>query len=83
MLAKNKGCLCENLAVCWLQEQGYYVFKGSQTHCAIDLIAVDPKTLEHKFFDVKHIARRKDGSLIVFLLDIDQKNNGELLLIGS
>ena len=64
MLAKNKGCLCENLAVCWLQEQGYYVFKGSQTHCAIDLIAVDPKTLEHKFFDVKHIARRKDGSLI-------------------
>ena len=49
MIAKNKGCLCENLATVWLQEQGYYVFKGSQTHCAIDLIAVDPKTLEHKF----------------------------------
>ena len=64
MLTKNKGCLCENLAVCWLQEQGYYVFKGSQTQSPIDLIAVDPKTLEHKFFDVKHIGRRKDGSLI-------------------
>ncbi len=40
------------------------MFKGSQTHCAIDLIAVDLKTLEQNFFDVKHIGRSKDGSLI-------------------
>ena len=60
MIKKNKGCLCENLAVVWLQDQGYYVFKGCQTHCAIDLIAVDPKTLEHKFFDVKMLGKRKD-----------------------
>ena len=64
MIKKNKGCLCENLAVVWLQEQGYYVFKGSQTHCAIDLVAVDPTTLEHKFFDVKMLGKRKDGSII-------------------
>jgi|TARA_Y100000114_G_C11730530_1_gene313317 Holliday junction resolvase-like predicted endonuclease len=64
MIKKNKGCLCENLAIVWLQEQGYYVFKGSQTHCAIDLVAVDPTTLEHKFFDVKMLGKRKDGSII-------------------
>lgn len=64
MIQKNKGCLCENLAVVWLQEQGYYVYKGSQTHSPIDIIAVDPKTLESSYFDVKHVGRRKDGSLI-------------------
>ena len=64
MIKKNKGCLCENLAVVWLQDQGYYVFKGCQTHCAIDLIAVDPKTLEYKYFDVKMLGKRKDGSII-------------------
>ena len=25
MIKKNKGCLCENLAVVWLQEQGFDV----------------------------------------------------------
>ena len=64
MLAKNKGCLCENLAVCWLQEKGFYVFKGSQTQSPIDLIAVDPVTLKHSFFDVKMVGKRKDGSII-------------------
>ena len=46
MLQKNKGCLCENIAVCWLQENGYFVFKGCQTQSAIDLVAVHPTTLE-------------------------------------
>lgn len=64
MIKKNKGCLCENLAIVWLQEQGYYVYKGSQTQSPIDIIAIDPKTLESKFFDVKHVGRRKNGSII-------------------
>ena len=64
MIYKNKGCLCENLAVVWLQEQGYYVYKGSQTQSPIDIIAVDPKTLKSSYFDVKHVGRRKDGSII-------------------
>tara|TARA_Y100000592_G_C5367004_1_gene266560 strand:+ start:411 stop:707 length:297 start_codon:yes stop_codon:yes gene_type:complete len=64
MIKKNKGCLCENLAVVWLQEQGYYVYKGSQTQSPIDIIAINPKTLESKFFDVKHVGRRKNGSII-------------------
>jgi Holliday junction resolvase-like predicted endonuclease len=64
VIKKNKGCLCENLAVVWLQEKGYYVFKGSQTQSPIDIIAVDPKTLESSFYDVKHVGRRKDGSII-------------------
>jgi len=63
-LQKNKGCLCENIAVCWLQEQGYFVFKGCQTQSAIDLIAVQPVTLENQYFDVKMSGKRKDGSEI-------------------
>ena len=64
MLQKNKGCLCENIAVCWLQENGYFVFKGAQTQSAIDLIAVHPTTLECQYFDVKMSGKRKDGSEI-------------------
>tara|TARA_R100001510_G_C7464078_1_gene83320 strand:+ start:82 stop:378 length:297 start_codon:yes stop_codon:yes gene_type:complete len=64
VINKNKGCVCENLAVVWLQEKGYYVYKGSQTQSPIDLIAVDPKTLDTFYYDVKHIGRRKDGSII-------------------
>jgi Holliday junction resolvase-like predicted endonuclease len=63
-LQKNKCCLCENIAVCWLQEQGYFVFKGCQTQSAIDLIAVHPVTLENQYFDVKMSGKRKDGSEI-------------------
>ena len=63
-LQKNKGCLCENIAICWLQEQGYFVFKGCQTQSAIDLIAVHPVTLENQYFDVKMSGKRKDGSEI-------------------
>jgi len=62
LLNKNKGCYCENLAICWLQEQGYFVFKGVQTQSAVDMIAVDPKTLETILIDVKMVSRRKSGS---------------------
>ena len=64
MIKKNKGCICENFATVWLQEKGFYVFKGSQVQSPIDLISVDPKTLECAYYDVKHISRRKDGSII-------------------
>ena len=64
MIQKNKGCLCENLAIVWLQEQGFYVYKGSQTQSPIDIIAIDPKTLKSSYFDVKMVGKRKDGSII-------------------
>tara|TARA_R110000796_G_scaffold102880_1_gene211929 strand:- start:197 stop:493 length:297 start_codon:yes stop_codon:yes gene_type:complete len=73
MLQKNKGCLCENMAVCWLQEQGFFVFKGSQTQSPIDLIAVHPITLECQYFDVKMSGKRKDGSLISRVARIKDK----------
>ena len=73
MLQKNKGCLCENMAVCWLQEQGFFVFKGCQTQSAIDLIAVHPVTLECQYFDVKMSGKRKDGSLISRVARIKDK----------
>ena len=84
MISKNKGCLCENLAVVWLQEQGYYVYKGSQTQSPIDIIAIHPTTLEQQYFDVKHVGRRKNGSIIsrsprikdsrIQILSVDLKN---------
>lgn len=38
------------------------MFKGSQTQSAIDMVAVDPKTLETILIDVKMVSRRKSGS---------------------
>ena len=58
MIKKNIGCYCENIAICWLQKQGYFVYKGCQTQSAIDLVAVDPKTLETILIDVKKVSRR-------------------------
>ena len=59
-----KGCFAENLSVCYLQEMGYHVFKGNQTNSPVDLIALDPKTLEVRLFDIKTRNYRKDGSKI-------------------
>ena len=73
MIKKNIGCLCENIAICWLQEQGYFVYKGCQTQSAIDLVAVDPKTLETILIDVKKVARRKSGTEIGRMARVDNK----------
>lgn len=83
MIKKNIGCYCENIAICWLQEQGYFVYKGCQTQSAIDLVAVDPKTLETILIDVKKVSRRKSGTEIgrmarvnnkkIFILKVDLK----------
>ncbi len=73
MIKKNIGCLCENIAICWLQEQGYFVYKGCQTQSAIDLVAVDPKTLETILIDVKKVSRRKSGSEIGRMARVDNK----------
>jgi hypothetical protein len=50
--------------VCYLQELGYHVFKGNQTNSPVDLIALDPKTLKVRLFDVKTRNYRKDGTKI-------------------
>jgi Holliday junction resolvase-like predicted endonuclease len=73
MIKKNIGCLCENIAICWLQEQGYFVYKGCQTQSAIDLVAVDPKTLETILIDVKKVSRRKSGTEIGRMARVDNK----------
>lgn len=73
MIKKNIGCLCENIAICWLQEQGYFVFKGCQTQSAIDLVAVDPKTLKTILIDVKKVSRRKSGTEIGRMARVDNK----------
>jgi len=73
MIKKNIGCLCENIAICWLQEQNYFVYKGCQTQSSIDLIAVDPKTLETILIDVKIVSRRKSGTEIGRMARVDNK----------
>lgn len=73
MIKKNIGCYCENIAICWLQEQNYFVYKGCQTQSAIDLVAVDPKTLETILIDVKIVSRRKSGTEIGRMARIDNK----------
>jgi len=73
MIKKNIGCYCENIAICWLQEQNYFVYKGCQTQSAIDLIAVDPKTLETILIDVKIVSRRKSGTEIGRMARVDNK----------
>lgn len=74
MINKNKGCYAENLAVCFLQEKNYFVFKGCQTQSAVDLVAVDPITFETRLFDVKAENKRKDGSSISRVPRIKNKN---------
>ena len=74
MIKKNKGCYAENLAVCWLQENNFFVFKGCQTQSAVDLVAVDPITFETRLFDVKAENKRKDGSSISRVPRIKNKN---------
>ena len=64
MNSNLKGCFAENLSVCYLQEMGYHVFKGNQTNSPVDLIALDPKTLKVRLFDIKTRNYRKDGSTI-------------------
>lgn len=74
MINKNKGCYAENLAVCFLQEKNYFVFKGCQTQSAVDLIAVDPVSFKTRLFDVKVENKRKDGSSISRVPRIKNKN---------
>lgn len=74
MINKNKGCYAENLAVCFLQEKNYFVFKGCQTQSAVDLIAVDPVSFKTRLFDVKVENYRKDGSIIARVPRIKNKN---------
>jgi len=74
VINKNKGCYAENLAVCFLQEKNYFVFKGCQTQSAVDLVAVDPITFETRLFDVKAENKRKDGSSISRVPRIKNKN---------
>ena len=74
MINKNKGCYAENLAVCWLQENNFFVFKACQTQSAVDLVAVDPITFKTRLFDVKTENKRKDGSSISRVPRIKNKN---------
>ena len=65
MIKKNKGCYAENLAVCWLQENNFFVFKACQTQSAVDLVAVDPVTFKTRLFDVK-VENKRNNKLIFY-----------------
>jgi len=80
VIQKNKGCYAENIAICFLQEKDYYVFKQCQTQSAVDLVAIDPLTFEIRMFDVKTQNYRKDGTYINRVPRIKGKNI-EIILV--
>lgn len=64
MNKKHLGAFAEIKATAWLLEQGYEVFANVSQHGDVDLIALNPDTLEVELFDVTtgRYYIRKDGT---------------------
>lgn len=60
----GRGAIAELLVHADLIKQGYQVFKEDTSQGIIDLVAVCPNTGNTRYFDVKALARRRDGSKI-------------------
>ena len=56
-----------------LIKEGYQVLKEDGSQGPIDLVAIHLETAEVRFFDVKCISRRKDGSKINRILKDNQR----------
>jgi Holliday junction resolvase-like predicted endonuclease len=79
----QKGTASEFLAMSWLANQGYYVFKGMGG--PIDMIAFDPINIKFINIDVKTIYHRTNGKMasnrrpvkydFIKILNVDLKNN--------
>jgi hypothetical protein len=69
----GRGTIASLLVHADLIEQGYQVFTEDTSQGLIDLVAVHLQTGETRYFDVKCLARRADGSKIGRVLKSDQK----------
>jgi len=69
----GRGTVASLLVHADLIKQGYQVFTEDTSQGLIDLVAVHLQTGETRYFDVKCLARRADGSKINRILKSDQK----------
>ena len=77
-----RGTLSEMVAAAQLIKQGWHVFHNLGSNGLIDLVAVNAKTGETRFLDVKTKSYRKDGSLIHRVATSEQKKIGvEIYLV--
>ena len=60
----GKGVIATLLVHADLIKRGYQVFTEDTSQGIIDLVAVHPETGETRYFDVKCLARRADGTKI-------------------
>ena len=77
-----RGALSEMVAAAQLIKQGWHVFHNLSSNGLIDLVAVNAKTGETRFLDVKTKSYRKDGSLINRIATDEQRKIGvEIYLV--
>ena len=70
----GRGVVASLLVHADLIKKGYQVFTEDTSQGLIDLVAVHLETGETRYFDVKCISRRADGSKINRVLKPEQKN---------
>lgn len=75
----SDGKRCELLAANWLFSQGCFVYAPFLEQGPVDLIAINPDG-ETLYFDVKKVARRKNGSIISRKLSDTQRKLGVKLM---
>lgn len=69
----GRGTIASLLVHADLITKGYQVFTEDTSQGIIDLVAVHLQTGETRYFDVKCLARRADGSKINRILKSEQK----------
>jgi hypothetical protein len=70
----DKGAIASLLVHADLITKGYQVFAEDTSQGLIDLVAVCPKTGTTRYFDVKSLSRRENGSKINRTLKTKQKD---------
>lgn len=62
---KHQGAFSEHMAICWLLNAGYEVFRNISQHGPVDLIARDPGSGDLTQIDVKtaSVYLKQDGTL--------------------
>ena len=69
----GRGAVAALLVRADLIKKGYQVFTEDTSQGLIDLVAVHLETGETRYFDVKCISRRADGTLVNRFLKAEQK----------
>ena len=79
----GRGTIASLLVHTDLIKKGYQVFTEDSSQGLIDLVAVHPDTGETRYFEVKCLSRRADGTKVNRILKPEQKefeNNSGLII---